>query len=106
MRYLFVFILFLSLRVLAQDDDVFVSIELPKLYMWDFKTGQYKMILNKDGKITKNYRGGIYVHYGETYENVYKPKVANIKTSRNLPATSPRSPKRRSRHSSKKIVTK
>ncbi|CAG8815025.1 8479_t:CDS:2, partial [Racocetra persica] len=41
---------------LAQDDDVIVGIELPKLYTWDFKTGQYKMILNKNKQITKNYK--------------------------------------------------
>ncbi|CAG8769373.1 3303_t:CDS:2, partial [Racocetra persica] len=93
------------LDILAQDDDVFVGIELPKLYTWDFKTGQYKMILNKNGQVTKNYKGGIYVHYGNTYESVHKPKVANVKTPRNLPVTPPRSPKRRSR-SSKKIVAK
>ena len=52
---------------MAQDDGITVGIELPKLYTWDFKTGQYKMILNQDGKITKNYKGGIYVKYGETY---------------------------------------
>ncbi|CAG8790384.1 25937_t:CDS:2, partial [Racocetra persica] len=64
---------------LAQDDDVIVGIELSKLYIWDFKTGQYKMILNKNGQVTKNYRGGIYVHYGDTYENMHKLSVKNPK---------------------------
>ncbi|CAG8833250.1 17375_t:CDS:1, partial [Racocetra persica] len=41
---------------LAQDDDIIVGVELPKLYTWDFKTGQYKIILNKNGKITNNYK--------------------------------------------------
>ncbi|CAG8793665.1 33590_t:CDS:1, partial [Racocetra persica] len=42
--------------VLAQDDDLIVAIDLPRLYTWDFKTGQYKMILNKNGQITKMYK--------------------------------------------------
>ncbi|CAG8845135.1 6903_t:CDS:1, partial [Racocetra persica] len=49
-------------------DDVIVGVELPKLYTWDFKTGQYKIILNKNRQVTKNYRGGIYIHYENTYE--------------------------------------
>ncbi|CAG8714756.1 8189_t:CDS:2, partial [Racocetra persica] len=43
-------------ELLAQDDDIIVGVKLPKLYTWDFKTGQYKMILNKNGKITNNYK--------------------------------------------------
>ncbi|CAG8783016.1 13670_t:CDS:2, partial [Racocetra persica] len=43
--------------VLAQDDDVIVGVELPKLYT-----------------------GGIYVHYGNTYESVHKPKETSVKT--------------------------
>ncbi|CAG8841133.1 25967_t:CDS:1, partial [Racocetra persica] len=56
---------------LAQDDDVIVGVELPKLYTWDFKTRQYKMILNKNGKITNNYKGG---------KSVHKLKEASVKT--------------------------
>ncbi|CAG8767585.1 24817_t:CDS:2 [Racocetra persica] len=78
-------------ELLAQDNDIIVSIELSKLYTWDFKTGQYKMILNKNRQVTKNYRGGIYVRYGDTYENMHKPKVASVKN-----------PKRRGKECSKR----
>src|SRR5437868_3545997 len=102
-------ILTLFLRYVNAQNDVAVYIEprLSKLYTWDFNRGRYQMILNKNGQITKNYPGGIFLQkfYGKsttpTYIPVHKPKGANLKTPR---TKKPRKPKTAKKRTLKKVV--
>ncbi|CAG8789954.1 17638_t:CDS:1, partial [Racocetra persica] len=78
--------------IFTTNSDPIVAIELPKLYTWDFKTEDYKLILNKNSQITNNYKGSIFVCYENTYEAVYKAKSANVKAPK---IVTRRTPKRR-----------
>jgi hypothetical protein len=104
-KYIFIYILFLQ-YVFSQartksartKSAAFVVIEpyLPKLYTWNYCTKKYIPILNKNGKPTKNYPGGIYLQkfYRQSttprYEPVHKAKGVNMKR--------PRVPKRRTKN--------
>jgi hypothetical protein len=106
-KYIFIYILFLQ-YVFSQartKSAAFVVIEpyLPKLYTWNYRTGKYVPILNKNGKPTKNYPGGIYLQkfYRQSttprYEPVHKAKGVNMKR--------PRVPKRRSTNNNHNYAT-
>jgi hypothetical protein len=96
MKFFIIFIFFLIVvnaartkRIIETSiDDVFIETRLPKLYTWNYQSKSYKPILNKNGKITKQYQGGIYYETiiqrrgmspKITYIPVHKPKSLNPK---------------------------
>jgi hypothetical protein len=90
MKKLYLILLFFCLIHVIRAQDVRVQIDpyLPKLYTWDYKKGRYIRILNRNGKICKNYPGGIFLErfYGTStkprYVPVHKPKGSDIKRQR------------------------